>query len=377
MSSTASAASAAAPPTFSWFLPTGGDGRHVGAVTSVQERSAAATRRAATVDYLAQVAGAAELAGFESVLTPTGLGCADPFITTAMVAPLTRTLRFLVAFRPGLASPSLVAQQAATFSRLTGGRLALNVVTGGDPVEQAAYGDHLPHDARYERTDEFLTIMRALLRGERVDHTGTHLDVRGAQLSDVPAEVPDIYFGGASPAAERVAARHVDTYLTWHDGLESVVARRERVANVAADAGRQLRFGIRLHVISRSTADEAWTEADRLLSGMDDAAIAASQARYAKMDSVAQANMAALHGGRRDRLVVGQNLWAGIGLVREGAATALVGSHDEVAARIDELHDAGFDEFVLSGYPHLEEALRFAEEVRPRLTSARVPEIAA
>ncbi len=377
MSSSASTSTAAAGPTFSWFLPTGGDGHHVGGVTSVQARSEASTRRAPTVDYLAQVANAAELAGFESVLTPTGLGCADPFITTAMVAPLTKRLRFLVAFRPGLSSPTLLAQQAATFARLTGGRLALNVVTGGDPVEQAAYGDHLPHDARYERTDEFLTVLRRLLAGERVDFAGAHLDITGAQLGDLPTEVPAIYFGGASPAAERVAATHVDTYLTWLDGPEAVAARRERVGNLAAEQGRTLRFGIRVHVISRETADEAWDEANRLLAGMDDAAIEASQARYARMDSTAQANMTALHGGRRDRLVVGQNLWAGIGLVREGAATALVGSHDEVAARLDELHALGFDEFILSGYPHLEEALRFADGVRPRLRSSQVPELVA
>jgi alkanesulfonate monooxygenase len=141
--------------------------------------------------------------------------------------------------------------------------------------------------------------------------------------------------------------------------------RIERVRRLADAAGRKIRFGVRLHVITRSSSDEAWGEAQRLLDEMDPVAVAQAQAKLASSTSVGQQRMLALHGGSRDSLEVAPNLWAGIGLVRGGAGTALVGSHEEVAERIDEYRRVGFDEFILSGYPHLEEAYSFGEGVMP------------
>lgn len=353
-----------------WFLPTGGDGRDPGGVTAVQGRSRTATRRPADVPYLAQVARAAEQAGFHSLLTPVGLGCVDPWILTAALAQHTTRIGFLVAFRAGFASPTLIAQQADAFRRFAGGRLGLNVVTGGDPAEQRAYGDGLAHDERYARTDEVMAVLRDLLDGKSVDHEGAHLRIEGARLTDPELSHPvPLYFGGASPAAEEVAARHADVQLLWGEPPSAVAARIDRLRERARSAGRTVRFGLRLHVISRDSAAEAWAEADRILAGLDPAAVRASQERFAAMDSTGQARMAALHGGVADaeRLTVAPNLWAGIGLVREGAGTALVGSHDEVAARLAEYRALGVDEFILSGYPHLEEAYRVGEEVAPRL----------
>ncbi|MFF1415057.1 LLM class flavin-dependent oxidoreductase [Streptomyces sp. NPDC058289] len=353
-----------------WFLPTGGDGRDPGGVTAVQGRSRTATRRPADVPYLAQVARAAEQAGFHSLLTPVGLGCVDPWILTAALAQHTTRIGFLVAFRAGFASPTLIAQQADAFRRFAGGRLGLNVVTGGDPAEQRAYGDGLAHDERYARTDEVMAVLRDLLDGKSVDHEGTHLHIEGARLTDPELSHPvPLYFGGASPAAEEVAARRADVQLLWGEPPSAVAARIDRLRERARSAGRTVRFGLRLHVISRDSAAEAWAKADRILAGLDPAAVRASQERFAAMDSTGQARMAALHGGVADaeRLTVAPNLWAGIGLVREGAGTALVGSHDEVAARLAEYRALGVDEFILSGYPHLEEAYRVGEEVAPRL----------
>ncbi|MER7763645.1 LLM class flavin-dependent oxidoreductase [Streptomyces sp. NPDC097619] len=353
-----------------WFLPTGGDGRDPGGVTAVQARTGAATRRPADVPYLTQVARAAEQAGFHSLLTPVGLGCVDPWILTSALAQHTDRIGFLVAFRAGFASPTLLAQQADAFRRFAGGRLALNVVTGGDPVEQRAYGDHLAHDDRYARTDEVMTVLRTLLEGGTADHDGAHVRVSGARLTAPALEHPvPLYFGGASPAAEEVAARRADVQLLWGEPPAALAVRISRLRERARAAGRTVRFGLRLHVITRDTAAEAWGEADRILAGLDPEAVRSSQARFAAMDSTGQARMTALHGGIAEagRLIVAPNLWAGIGLVREGAGTALVGSHDEVAARIAEYRGLGIDEFVLSGYPHLEEAYRVGEEVAPRL----------
>jgi alkanesulfonate monooxygenase len=176
-----------------------------------------------------------------------------------------------------------------------------------------------------------------------------------------------LYFGGSSGAAHELAAKHVDAYLTWGEPPSEVAKKIADVRKRAAVHGRTVRFGVRLHVIVRETSAEAWAAADKLISKLTDADISAAQANYARMDSEGQRRIAALHGGRRDKLVVGPNLWAGVGLVRGGAGTALVGNPQEVAARLQEYVDLGVDSFVLSGYPHLEEAITFAELVFPLL----------
>lgn len=348
-----------------WFLPTSGDTRYLGKSDF---------GRAPANAYLRQIAVAAEHLGYDGLLIPTGSSCLDPWVTAASLVPVTQRIKLLVALRTSLGNPTASARQAATLDQALGGRLLLNVVPGGDATELAADGIFYDHDTRYEAGDEFLTIWRRLLQGEKVDFDGRHLQVRGAQNFFAPASkpYPPLYFGGSSPAAHDLAAKHVDAYLSWGEPPAAVA---EKIADVRARAvkhGRDLdrhplRFGVRLHVIVRETSAEAWADADRLISHLSDEDIAAAQRNYASMDSVGQARMAALHGGRRDRLVVGPNLWAGVGLVRGGAGTALVGSAEEVAARLREYADLGVDRFVLSGYPHLEEAIRFAELVFPLL----------
>ncbi|MET9574031.1 LLM class flavin-dependent oxidoreductase [Streptomyces sp. DT199] len=355
--------------TFHWFLPTNGDSRHVVGGGHGTPATASGRDRPPTVAYLSQIARAAEEVGFAGALTPTGAWCEDAWLTTAMVAQHTERLKFLVAFRPGLISPTLAAQMAATFQRQTGGRLLLNVVTGGENKEQRAFGDFLDKDGRYRRTGEFLQVVRELWRGRTVDLHGEHVRVEDAALARVPDPVPEVYFGGSSPIAGEIAARHADVYLTWGEPPAQVAEKIARLRSLAAAQGRILRFGIRLHVITRDTAEQAWAEADRLLDGFDPETVASVQAGLARSESEGQQRMLALHGGRRDRLEIHPNLWAGIGLVRGGAGTALVGSHDEVAERIREYHALGIDEFILSGYPHLEEAYWFGEGVLPRLAA--------
>ncbi|MER5841794.1 MULTISPECIES: LLM class flavin-dependent oxidoreductase [Streptomyces] len=355
--------------TFHWFLPTNGDSRHVVGGGHGTPASASGRDRPPTVAYLSQIARAAEQLGFVGALTPTGAWCEDAWLTTAMVSRHTERLKFLVAFRPGFVSPTLAAQMASTFQRQSGGRLLLNVVTGGESHEQRAYGDFLDKDARYRRTDEFLRIVRDLWDGGTVSLDGEHLSVRDATLARVPDPVPEVYFGGSSPAAVEVAARRADVYLTWGEPPAQVAEKIERVRSAAAREGRTPRFGVRLHVITRDTAEQAWSEAFRLLDGFDRETVRSVQAGLARSESEGQRRMLALHGGSRDGLEIHPNLWAGIGLVRGGAGTALVGDHDEVAERIKEYHALGIEEFVLSGYPHLEEAYWFGEGVLPRLAA--------
>jgi alkanesulfonate monooxygenase len=354
-----------------WFLPTTGDGRTIVERFHASKSSGPRAQRPADLEYLAQVARAAEQQGFEGVLTPTGTWCEDAWLTTAALIQQTRKLKFLVAFRPGVISPTLAAQMAGTFQRLSEGRVLLNIVTGGDAVEQRRFGDWHDHDARYARTDEFLTIVRGVWSGRPFDFDGEHLKVEGATTLAAPDPVPPIYFGGSSPAALPVAARHADVYLTWGEPPAQVAEKIGKVRALAEAAGRTVRFGVRLHTITRDTSAEAWAEAQKLLDALSPEQVAKSQAVLAASESVGQQRMVALHGGRADAGVRGleihPGLWAGIGLVRGGAGTALVGSHEEVADLIEEYHAAGVSEFVLSGYPHLEEAYWFGEGVRPEL----------
>ncbi|WP_225096041.1 LLM class flavin-dependent oxidoreductase [Streptomyces sp. CoH27] len=355
--------------TFHWFLPTNGDSRDVVGGGHGTPATASGLDRPPTVGYLSQIARAAEQLGFAAALTPTGAWCEDAWLTTAMVSQNSERLKFLVAFRPGSVSPTLAAQMASTFQRQSGGRLLLNVVTGGETQEQRAYGDFLDKDARYRRTGEFLHIVRQLWEGKSVDLHGEHLQVEDAKLSRLPDPVPEVYFGGSSPAAGEVAAKYADVYLTWGEPPAQVAEKIAWIRELAAAHGRTLRFGIRLHVITRDTSEQAWAEADRLLDGFDPETVKAVQTGLARSESEGQQRMLALHGGSRESLEIHPNLWAGIGLVRGGAGTALVGSHDEVVERIKEYHALGIDEFVLSGYPHLEEAYWFGEGVLPRLAA--------
>ncbi|POR48641.1 FMNH2-dependent alkanesulfonate monooxygenase [Bosea psychrotolerans] len=343
-----------------WFLPTHGDGRYLGTATGGRQTDFA---------YLRQIAQAADTLGYYGVLLPTGRSCEDSWIVASAVAPLTQNLRYLVAVRPGLQSPTLAARMTATLDRVSNGRLLVNVVTGGDPVENAGDGIFLSHDERYEVTREFLSVYSALLRGETVRHEGKHIRIEDGQLlyPSTQAGGPPLYFGGSSPAAIDVAAETIDKYLTWGEPPVAVAEKIATVSAAAKAAGRKLSFGIRLHVIVRETEAEAWAAADKLISHLDDATIAKSQQIFARMDSEGQRRMSALHGGNRDKLEISPNLWAGVGLVRGGAGTALVGSPEQVAARIKEYMALGIDSFILSGYPHLEEAYRFAELVFPLL----------
>jgi alkanesulfonate monooxygenase len=347
-----------------WYLPTNGDSRDI---TGSGDRAADSLGtitdfRAPTVDYLGQVARSAEQLGYEAVLTPTGTWCEDAWIFTAALSQLTRRLKFLVAFRPGYISPTLAAHQAATFQRVSGGRLLLNIVTGGDSVEQRRFGDHLDHDQRYSRTEEFLAVLRGVSEAESpFSFTGKHYEIEEASIGFGQYTLPQIFFGGASPAAERTAARQADVYLAWGETPEQIATRLTRMRELATEAGRSLAFGIRLHVLSRDTSADAWAEADRLLDRISPERIQEAQQLFAATESVGQRRMTALHNGDRAKLEVSPNLWAGYGLVRGGAGTALVGSHAEVADRIEEYHALGIDHFILSGQPHLEEAYYFAE----------------
>ena len=359
-----------------WFLPTSGDSRSLlGAgqgVPGTEIPGGGSGMRAPSIDYLAQVARTAEQAGFEGVLTPTGTFCEDAWLTTAALLRETSTLKFLVAFRPGVINPVLAAQMAAAYQRISGGRLMLNIVTGGEPKEQARFGDTDPKEVRYARTEEFLQVLRGTWEQAPYSFSGEFFSAEGALVNGGIDPQPDIYFGGSSGPAGPVAAEHADVYLTWGEPPALVAEKLEWMRGLARERGRTLRFGLRIHTLSRDTSEEAWRHAQWLLDGLDPATVAAAQQAQRASESTGQARMRALHDSRTSfssahDLEVSPNLWSGVGLVRGGAGTALVGSHDEVAERLAEYHAIGIDEVILSGYPHVEEAWSFAEGVMPAL----------
>ncbi|WP_020423830.1 MULTISPECIES: LLM class flavin-dependent oxidoreductase [Cupriavidus] len=345
-----------------WYL-TGPDGRYPWRADGA---------RALSYPYFQQLARAVDHLGFTGALLATGTH--DAWVQGASLIPYTDQFQHLIAAHPPLLSPTLLGKMITTFDQFSKGRLRVNIVNG-DAKLMAQFGVHLSHDERYAYTDEYLTVLRGLLRGESVTFKGRHIHVVDAGLPLPPygGRTPELWFGGSSRAAHEVAAKHIDTYLSWGETVEQADSKIREVRELARAHGRadKIRFGIRLYVIVRPTEAEAWAAAQDLYDHMDDAAIAGAQAYVAGIDSVGQQRMSALHGGKKPKdireLEIAPNLWSGIGLVRHGPGTALIGSPSQVLARIREYREAGIDVLIVSGMPLLEEAYRFAELVLPHL----------
>jgi alkanesulfonate monooxygenase len=322
------------------------------------------------IDYVAQVAKAAELAGFEGALLPTG---PEPWIVAAALARETRRIKFLIAFQATWTLPAYAAQQAGILQSLSHDRLEWNIITGGVPVQQRANGDFLSHDLRYKRTGEFLDIVKGLWENENFSYQGDIYQLeKGALHPALRRERrPGVYFSGFSDAALDVAARHADVYLNWAEPVDKLKPHIERVRALAAEQGRSVRFGIRIDLLARETEEAAWREARRQYELIDGQTEAFLSRINGGSDSVGAARQVAYHQGR-DRfedLVVGPNLWAGFGKAKPGPAVGLVGSYENVAERLAEFRDAGISTFILAGSPHLEEALRVGQEVLPLVHS--------
>ena len=351
-----------------WFIPTFGDNRYLG---SKKES------RISDYDYVKQVAIAADTLGFDGVLIPTGRSCEDPFVVASSLINVTQKLKFLVALRPGLLQPSLAARIASTLDRFSNGRVAFNLVAGGDKDELEGDGLFQDSQERYEAAAEFIDLWKDILKASYekkvVNFDGKHYKTVNSKLLYPPVQRPHppLFFGGSSQKAHELAAQKVDLYITWGETPQAVKEKIEDVKQKAAIYGRTIRFGIRLHIIVRETQEEAWEAAEKLISKLDDEKITASQNALTKLDSEGQRLMSALtNNGKartREELEISPNLWAGIGLVRGGCATALVGDPQTILDRINEYADLGIDTFVFSGYPHLEESFRVAELLFPIL----------
>lgn len=379
-----------------WRLPTHGDGRKAHDKHTRGEwnklppelRKAPGVRNGVAdgftyVDYLGQVARAAEINGFDGALVPTGGISEQAWIVAAALARETRNLRFLVAHQAGFTEPHFAAQTAATLQRITGGRVDINIITGGSSKAQRALGDFLDHDSRYARTGEFLDVFKRYWKEAPLNYKGDLYQIEDggfkAPLNDAP--IPGIYFAGSSQPAIEVAADHADVYLVWAEPIAGNVEQFDKVRAAAAAKGRldKVRFGVRVDIIARETEKEAWDEARRLF----ETATAESQALFSDLgrdnkkestkESAGAQRQWALHQGRTDSfddLIVAPNLWAGMSILRGGPSCGLIGSHQQIADRLAEYVKAGASNFILASNPHLEEAYSVGEEVLPKLGAA-------
>jgi alkanesulfonate monooxygenase len=332
--------------------------------------------RAVDYEYLRQLAGAIDHLGFEGALVAGGGAGYDLWTFSSFLAAHTQRMKFIIAQHPGQTSPLLMAQKAATFQDLSKGRLIINVVNGGDHVGPP-HGVFLGHDERYRMADEYWGLWSRLIEGETVTHEGRHFNLREARLEvrGRAALRPELHFGGSSPVALDVAAKHVDTYLTYGEPPPEAGLKIREVERRAALLGRKLEYGVRLHVIVRETVKEAWEAAQWLYERMDPRSIEATRNVNHAAKSSSQDRMNAFNAGPLPKdaraLEIYPDLWSGIGLTRAGNAVAIVGDPETVARRIRDYESFGFGTFILSAYPLLEEAYRFRDWVMPLLQDRR------
>lgn len=323
------------------------------------------------IDYLAEIARAAEISGFQGGLIPSFPMTDEPWAISAFLARETRTFRFMIPFQPGFLNPVTAARMTASLQRATGGRALYNIITGGGGPAQLWWGDSVPHDDRYTRTTEFLDILRGVWNGGPFSYQGKFYQVEEAGLPPLLAreEFPEIYFSGSSDAALASASKHADYYLSWLEPFEHLKEKFDRVKEKTAALGREIRCAVRVDIVARATEEEAWEEVRRGFENLPPEAVAALKKRAENGgDSVGARRQGSFRPATINSykdLIIEPNVWSGFSLLRGGQTQGIVGSYEQVAERLDDLIRLGADAFILASTPHLEEAYRVGEEVLP------------
>ena len=353
-------------PLFDWFIPIDGDGIHLGTMTA---------ERPPTFDYLREVVQTAERLGYHALLIPTrfvnglfdeGAPLAETWTMATALAAVTSRIRLLIAVRPGFVAAGLLAKMIATLDQISEGRVDINIVPGGIGGDFERLGVEIDHAGRYAQAEELIRACRTLWSGDLVDFDGTYITLRGARCVPAPTGNPQFYQGGASPRAESLAARHAEVYLMWIEPLEEVAARIARVTAEAQACGRHVTFGLRTHLVVREDEDAAWAAADSIIAQADPRVVQQRQTVVVGTTMVgpqAQARRVAQHR-------VGPHLWNGLSTVRVNCGTAIVGTPQQVVDELLGYWRLGIDEFILSGFPHVEECVRVSQDVLPRFRAA-------
>lgn len=357
------------PLEFGWYLPTNGD------TTQLQNPAA---QVASDRDLFLKIIRAAEESGFEYMLIPVTPICWEAYVTAAYLAGQTKTIKPLIAARPGYINPVMLAKMVATFDQLTQGRICINLIAGQSETEILSDGITYAKEDRYALMSEEVDIMKKIwTEGRPVDFEGRFHTLKGAKI--VPGifqkPYPRFYLGGGSMEAWEVSAKHSDVHLFWGDTPERIAENIIQIREMAAAHGRRdaIGFGMRLQIICREDADDAWAAARHLVAAGSDA----SREKIRKETARSAANTRVQELAEKYGEMIGPALWTGITRVRPGAGIAVVGNPEQCAAQLQEFIDAGCQSFCLSGYLHDEEARRFKALVRPLLAARNPGRIAA
>jgi alkanesulfonate monooxygenase len=314
----------------------------------------------------------AEAQGFRNILCPSSYQVGqDTLSFVAGCAPITNKINMLAAVRCGEMQPIMLARTLATLDHMLEGRLTVNIISSDFPGETADSG------FRYQRSREVVEILKQAWTQDEINHKGQVYEFQG--LTTDPARPyqsggPLLYFGGYSPAALELCGQHCDVYLMWPEPKDQLAARMKAVNAVAERHGRTLDYGLRVHVIVRDTETEAREYADYIASKLDD-----EYGQLIRERALDSGSLGVSHQARARELAdkygyVEPNLWTGVGRARSGCGAALVGSTDQVLTKLEDYKKMGMRAFVLSGYPHLDEARHFGQRVLPQLKTCSLPE---
>jgi alkanesulfonate monooxygenase len=327
-------------------------------------------------EFLGTLARAHEYAGFDRVLIAHSSSSVDGLQVAAFVAQQTTKLGILLAHRPGFVEPTLAARQFATLDHFSDGRLAIHVISGGDDTEQQRDGDFLNHDQRYERTDEYLDVVRKTWESDGpFDHEGKHYRFKGQNAGVRPVRdnhLP-IFFGGSSDVAIEVAGKHADVYALWGESLAQVADTIARVRAAAARHGRadKIRFSLSLRPILAETEEKAWARADQIL---EQAKANVGQNKFFTSRPAAPQNAGSQRLLATAALgpVVDERLWTGIAALTKasGNSTALVGTPDQVRDALLKYIDLGISTILIRGFDPLHDALHYGRDLIPSVRKA-------
>jgi len=349
------------PIELAWYMSCDGDSGHIGQKFADHPPS---------YETFTRIARNAERAGFTTLLVPTSQMSGhysqqapawDSIVNAAVVAPATKTIKLLLAVRMGIMDPAICARMLASLDELSGGRILLNVVTGGAPL--ASYGEEMDHDTRYERTEEYLQVLDGLWTREKFTFEGKYYRLKDASVFPHPVQKPRIPFfmAGASDVARAIAARRAEYSVFWGETPEQVAGEVRKIEDMLQGTGKKLRYVTRFQIIARETEREAWEAAEEVLSRIDPEVLAHHRGVISKFESRGTQNQQK----RTAEEMVGPNLWAGMGRIRSGSAVAIVGDYAQCAEKIVELERAGVDLLILSGFPLHSECERVGRHVIP------------
>ena len=321
--------------------------------------------------HCSKIVKTAEEQGFRNILCPSSYQVGqDTLSFVAGCAPITSKINMLAAVRCGEMQPIMLARTIATLDHMLEGRLTVNIISSDFPGEVAE------SSYRYQRSREVVEILKQAWTRDEINHAGSVYNFSGMTTDPVrPYQTggPLLYFGGYSPDALELCGQHCDVYLMWPEKMEELEGRMKAVHAVADRYGRTLDYGLRVHVIVRDTEVEAREYADYIVSKLDDEQGTAIRNRAQDAKSLGVSHQAKNREIADDHGYIEQNLWTGVGRARSGCGAAIVGSTDQVLSKLEAYQKMGIRAFVLSGYPHLDEAKHFGSRVLPQMKTCSLP----